>query len=78
LHLRYEGEQMSELEWRARIVLTTSAGHATELPWSGVCLGLRRARQAAAELALDCMLPKKGVTHTGNRRVFKDFTPSNS
>jgi hypothetical protein len=27
-----------------------------ELPWSGVCLGLKRAKQAAAELALDCML----------------------
>jgi hypothetical protein len=37
--------------------LTTSAGHATELPWSGVCLGRKRAEQAAAEVALDFLRP---------------------
>jgi hypothetical protein len=55
LQFRCEDERVSEQEWRARIVLTTSAGPVTELPWSGVCLGLKRAKQAAAELALDCM-----------------------
>ena len=50
---------MSEQEWRARIVLTTSAGHDMELPWSSVCLGLRRAKQAAAQLALDVMLKQQ-------------------
>jgi hypothetical protein len=55
LQLRCEDERVSEQEWRARIVLTTSAGPVTALPWSGVCLGLKRAKQAAAELALDCM-----------------------
>jgi hypothetical protein len=49
LQLRCEDERVSEQEWRARIVFTTLAGHATELPWSGVCLGLKRAKQAAAE-----------------------------
>ena len=53
LQLRCEDERVSEQEWRARIVLITSEGHATELPWSSVCLGLKRAKQAAAELALD-------------------------
>ena len=57
LQLRWEDELVSEQEWRARIVLTTSAGHDLELPWSGACLGLKRAKQAAAELALDCMPP---------------------
>jgi hypothetical protein len=56
LKLRWEDELVSEQEWRARIVLTTSAGDDMELPWSGACLGLKRAKQAAAELALDCML----------------------
>jgi ERCC4-related helicase/uncharacterized membrane protein YgcG len=65
LQLRCEDERVSEQEWRARIVFTTSAGHATELPWSGVCLGLKRAKQAAAELALDCMLPQQVYTPGG-------------
>ena len=60
LKLRWEDELVSEQEWRARIVLTTSAGNDMELPWSGACLGLKRAKQAAAELALDCMLPISG------------------
>ena len=55
LQIRCEDERVSEREWRARIVLTTSAGHDMELPWSSVCLGLKRAKQAAAELALDFM-----------------------
>jgi hypothetical protein len=53
LQIRYEDERLSEQEWRARIVLTTSAGHDMEIPWSSVCLGLKRAKQAAAELAMD-------------------------
>jgi hypothetical protein len=63
LKLRWEDELVSEQEWRARIVLTTSAGNDMELPWSGACLGLKRAKQAAAELALDCMPPIAGVYH---------------
>ncbi len=43
---------MSEQEWRARIVLT-KAGHDILLPWSRVCMGLKRAKQAAAMTALD-------------------------
>jgi hypothetical protein len=50
---------VSEQEWRARFVLPTSAGHDTELLWSSVCLGLKRAKQAAAELALGCMPPQQ-------------------
>jgi hypothetical protein len=50
---------VGEQGWRARIVLTTSAGQDMELPWSSVCLGLKRAKQAAAELALDYMPPQQ-------------------
>jgi hypothetical protein len=45
--------------------LTTSAGHDMELPWSSVCLGLKRAKQAAAELALDSILPKREAASPG-------------
>jgi serine/threonine protein kinase len=65
LQIRCEDEQVSEQEWRARIVLTTSAGHDMELPWSSVCLGLKRAKQAAAELALDCLPPQQDYTPGG-------------
>ncbi len=41
------------------IVLSTPLGHDMELPWSGLCMGLRRAKQAAAQLALDFMLEQK-------------------
>ena len=53
LQLRCEDERVSEQEWRARFVFITSEGHEKELPWSSVCLGLKRAKQAAAEVALD-------------------------
>jgi hypothetical protein len=55
LQLRCEDERVSEQEWRARYALTTSEGHEKELPWSSVCLGLKRAKQAAAEVAMDFM-----------------------
>ena len=45
---------MSEQEFRARVILDMGNEDA-ELPWSGVYLGLKRAKQAAAELALEYM-----------------------
>jgi hypothetical protein len=59
LQLRCEDERVSEQEWRARFVLTTSAGHDMELPWSDPCMGLKRAKHVAALLALDCLMPQK-------------------
>jgi hypothetical protein len=57
LQLRCEDERVREQEWRARYALTTSEGHEQELPWSSVCLGLKRAKQAAAEVALEFLRP---------------------
>ncbi len=48
--IRYENERVSQQERRARIVLT-KAGHDIFLPWSRVCMGLKRAKQAAAMTA---------------------------
>jgi hypothetical protein len=57
LQLRCEDERVREQEWRARYALTTSEGHEQELPWSSVCLGLKRAKEAAAEVALEFLRP---------------------
>jgi hypothetical protein len=62
LQMRCEDEKVSEQEWRAHFVLTTSAGENIDVPWSSVCLGLKRAKQAAAELALNCLLLLNSTT----------------
>ena len=63
LQLRCVDERLNEQEWRARIVFTTSEGHATQLPWSYPCMGLKRAKQAAAALALDEIDPPRSFIH---------------
>ena len=49
---RWEEERVSEQVWRARIVLPQPGGHDSVLAWSEPCLGLKKAKQAAAAIAL--------------------------
>jgi hypothetical protein len=67
--LRCEEERVCEQTWRARFVVTTVSGLATEFPWSGVCLGRKRAEEAAAEVTLlciqECIVPPQQIYTPG-------------
>jgi hypothetical protein len=69
LQLRCEEERVSEQEWRACFVVTTVSGRAMEFPWSGVCLGRKRAEEAAAEVTLlciqECIVPPQQIYTPG-------------
>ena len=63
--IEYEKEKVGEQEFRARIVLKDLAGAPTVLAWTEACLGLKKARQAAAELALTMLPQQLSATSSG-------------
>ena len=50
---RFEDEKLGEKVYRARIVLVKDGGEELMLEWSERCEGLKRAKQGAAEIAIE-------------------------